>query len=162
MSTRATITAKMKDDVWVSFYKHHDGYIRGGLGEVLMNFVTHHDNKKESFTRSNFIEFVNELGPNIDSLYDMDKIERIIDPLDEDIKTNGLGSYKLHGDTEYHYTFDRLHGKTFLFVQKRDYENGAQNGTENTKTGHWTDFADKELIGVSGGPFFDQILNKIV
>lgn len=155
MSTRATITAKMKDDVWVSFYKHHDGYIKGGLGEALMNFVTHNDPKKESFTRSSFIEFVDELEPKIIGLYDLDKIERIVEG-------NFLGSYKLHSDTEFHYTFDRLHGKTFLFVQKRDYDNGAQNGTENTKTGHWTDFAEKELIGVTGGPFFDQILNKIV
>lgn len=152
MSTRATITAKMKDDVWVSFYKHHDGYIKGGLGEALMNFVTHSDPKKESFTRSSFIEFVDELGPNF--VFDATNVERIVEG-------NFLGSYKLHGDTEFHYTFDRLHGKTFLFVQRRDWEDGAQNGTENTKTGHWTDFAEKELIGVTGGPFFDQILNKI-
>tara|TARA_Y100000004_G_C8920176_1_gene415062 strand:+ start:767 stop:1234 length:468 start_codon:yes stop_codon:yes gene_type:complete len=150
MSTRATITAKMKDDVWVSFYKHHDGYIVGGLGEVLMNFVTYNDPKKESFTRSSFLEFVDELEPKV---VGMEKVERIMDG-------PWLGSYKLHGDTEFHYTFDRLQGKTFLFVQRRDYENGAQNGASNSETGHWTDFAEKNLIGVSGGPFFDQILNS--
>ena len=151
MSTRATIEAKMNDGVNVSFYKHHDGYIRGGLGEALINFVTYKDKNKESFTRSSFIEFVDELEPK---MVGMEKVERIVEG-------NFLGSYKLHGDTEFHYTFDRLHGKTFLFVQIRDYENGAQNGTDQTETGHWTDFAEKELIGVSGGPFFDQILNKI-
>ncbi len=154
MSTRATITAKMKDDTWVSFYKHHDGYIKGGIGEALMQFVTYNDKNNESFTRSNFIEFVNELRPNF--VFDANNVERIAKGNNQELE-----SFKLHGDTEFHYTFDRLHGKTFLFVQRRDWENGAQNGTENTKTGHWTDFAEKELIGVTGGPFFDQILNKI-
>ena len=148
MSTRATITAKMKDGVWVSFYKHHDGYITSGLGEVLMNFVTYNDEKKESFTRSSFLEFVDELEPKI---IGMEKVERIVDG-------NFLGSYKLHGDTEFHYTFDKLHGKPFLFVQKRDWNNEEQYQASISETGHWTDFAEKELIAVSGGPFFDQVL----
>ncbi len=145
MSTRATITAEMTDGVWVSFYKHHDGYIRGGLGEALMNFVTYNDPKKESFTKSSFINFVNELEPK---MIGMEKVERIVEG-------NFLGSYKLHGDTEYHYTFQKLNGSSFLFVQKRDFENGAQNGASQTETGHWTDFAEKELIGLSG-LFFDH------
>ena len=77
MSTRATIEAKMNDGVNVSFYKHHDGYIKGGLGEALMNFVTHNDPKKESFTRSSFIEFVDELGPNF--VFDATNVERIVE-----------------------------------------------------------------------------------
>ena len=157
MSTRATITAKMNDKedkmnhVWVSFYKHHDGYIKGGLGEALMNFVTYNDPKKESFTKSSFLQFIDELEPK---MVGMEKVERVMDG-------QWLGSYKLHGDTEYHYTFDKLHGKTFLFVQERDYTDSAQNGTDRTETGHWTDFAEKTLIGVSGGPFFDHILDKL-
>jgi hypothetical protein len=37
-----------------------------------------------------------------------------------------------------------------LTVQKRDYTDAVQNGTDLTKTGHWTDFAVREIIGRVG------------
>ena len=37
-----------------------------------------------------------------------------------------------------------------LTVQKRDYDDSAQNGTDQTKTGHWTDFATRESIARFG------------
>ena len=47
MSTRSTIevryTAGATKEIGYgdSFYKHHDGYIKGGLGELLIHFITY-------------------------------------------------------------------------------------------------------------------------
>lgn len=53
-------------------------------------------------------------------------------------------SYRVHGDTEYHYTIEN----GSLFVQVRDYENAEQNGDL-----HWTNFAPKvELANSDSSP----------
>ena len=152
MSTRATITVKMNDGNNVSFYKHHDGYVKGGLGEALMNFISVADLEKEPFTKYNFLNFVNE--SDVVNPTGFEEIEII-----KNEYWNNGEEFKSHGDTEYHYTIMRAkeNGSIFLFVQKRDYNNGAQNGADKTETGHWTDFAEKGLIGLSGLLFDHKI-----
>ena len=144
MSTRATITAKMPEGGYVSFYKHHGGYIENGLGEALMQFVAFADYQQEPFTLETFTQFVNDT--------------KCVNPVGFDeieiIKSNydlwAQEQFKSHADTEFHYTIERRNGKNYLLVQKRDWENGSQNGANLTETGHWTDFADKEMIGATG------------
>ena len=144
MSTRATITAKMPEGGYVSFYKHHDGYIENGLGEALMQFVAFADYQQEPFTLETFTQFVNDT--------------KCVNPVGFDeieiIKSNydlwAQEQFKSHADTEFHYTIERRNGKNYLLVQKRDWENGSQNGANLTETGHWTDFAEKEMIGATG------------
>ena len=47
MSTRSTIEVRYTANVTKetgygnSFYKHHDGYVKGGLGELLIYFITY-------------------------------------------------------------------------------------------------------------------------
>lgn len=143
MSTRATITVRMNDGNNLSFYKHHDGYINGGLGEALMNYVSVRDLEKEPFTKYSFIDFVTE--SEVVNPIGFDKIETIK-------SESFLGDeHKLHGDTEYHYTIrkNKNSGRVFLYVQKRDYNDMEQNEA-NSSNGHWTDVAPFELIGISG------------
>ena len=101
MSTRATITVRQNDGSFSSFYKHHDGYLNGGLGEALMNFISVVDLEKEPFTKSSFINFVKE--SEVINPYGIENIERI--------KSEfwGVGAeHKAHGDTELHYTIERV------------------------------------------------------
>lgn len=154
MSTRATINIETSSEGSVSIYKHHDGYIKGGLGEALMNFMTY---ATVIFTAKEFIaEFVDFINNDCDlSEFNSNGYQENNFDIVESVYWAGE-EYKSHSDTEYHYTLSLRHNNGYaLFVQKRDYENGSQNGADKTETGHWTDFAEKELIGLSG-LFFDH------
>ena len=156
MSTRATIAIETKEEKnVVSIYKHNDGYVKGGLGQALMEFVLYAMAFKtaEKFI-IDFVEFCREQEGDKYFGFRQYNFERI----DSDFWPKGQ-EFKSHSDTEYHYTLaiGKDNKSYFLFVQKRDWENGAQNGASQTETGHWTDFADKELIGKSGLLFDHKI-----
>jgi hypothetical protein len=141
MSTRATVSVEYKNNFVDSFYKHHDGYIKGGLGELLMNFVSVCKTLDAENFLADFKDFVENTEINSVEVTEMEKINA---------SENSADLHRLHGDTEYHYTICPSKFGWALLVQRRDYDNGFQNGTENTKTGHWTDFASNEMLGFSG------------
>tara|TARA_R100001463_G_scaffold39743_2_gene84873 strand:+ start:8495 stop:8947 length:453 start_codon:yes stop_codon:yes gene_type:complete len=144
MSTRSTIevrysaTATKDSGFGESFYKHHDGYIKGGLGELLIHFVTYTNMPKMTFL-NRFQEFAKE-----------HRINAVADDVNRLEKLDNVESYREHGDTEYHYTIMPSNKGWLLTVQERDYTDSAQNGTDQTKTGHWTDFAPRKTIGRAG------------
>ena len=150
MSTRATINIETSSEGSVSIYKHHDGYVKGGLGQALMEFVLYARgfNNSKGFLKD-FVTFTNADEKVFG--FELNAFGKI----HSDFWAKGE-EFKSHSDTEYHYTLSLRHNNGYaLFVQKRDYENGSQNGADKTETGHWTDFAEKELIGLSG-LFFDH------
>jgi hypothetical protein len=142
MSTRSTIevryTAGATKEIGYgdSFYKHHDGYIKGGLGELLIHFITYTETLNLDFY-GKFREFVRNTEINSVEVEELEKL-------------NNVESYRQHGDTEYHYTIMPSNKGWLLTVQERDYTDSAQNGTDQTKTGHWTDFAPRKTIGRAG------------
>lgn len=141
MSTRATIEVKYTEEFSDSFYKHHDGYVKGGLGELLMHFVSVNKSMDVGSFLPKFQEFVANTEINSVEVKEIEKINTLNEP---------TADYRLHGDTEYHYTICPSNFGWALMVQRRDYSDGAQNGTDQTKTGHWTDFASNEMLGFSG------------
>ena len=144
MSTRSTIevryTAGATKEIGYgdSFYKHHDGYIKGGLGELLIHFITYTKALNLDFL-AKFKEFAQE-----------HRINAVADDVNRLEKLENVESYRQHGDTEYHYTIMPSNKGWLLTVQERDYTDSAQNGTDQTKTGHWTDFAPRKIIGRAG------------
>ena len=141
MSTRSTIevrfTADAKKGVGLgdSFYKHHDGYIKGGLGELLQHFVAYADSLDWGKFKSSFSEFVKE-----------NRVNSVADYVDEIEKLDNVESFKDRGDTEYHYTIMPSMNGWKLTVQQRDYDDERQN-LEHV---HWTDFAERKTIGRKG------------
>jgi hypothetical protein len=142
MSTRSTIEVRYTGGATKeigygdSFYKHHDGYIKGGLGELLIHFITYTESLNLNFL-GKFQEFVRNIEINFVEVEELEKL-------------NNVESYRQHGDTEYHYTIMPSNKGWLLTVQERDYNDSAQNGTDQTKTGHWTDFAPRKTIGRCG------------
>lgn len=146
MSTRATIEVKGKDGSSISIYKHHDGYVKNGLGEQLAVYLMHCESTKDNFGS------IPRLRPNsFPSRFSAWGIQQFgamahlheLEVIDYNDKF-GLQLYTKHGDTEYHYTIEN----GSLFVQVRDYENAEQNGDL-----HWTYFAEKvELANSDSSP----------
>ena len=141
MSTRSTIeirytaNADKENGYGDSFYKHHDGYIKGGLGELLQHFVAYADSHDWGKFKSSFLSFARE-----------NKVNSVADYLDEIEKLDNVESFKDRGDTEYHYTIMPSMKGWVLTVQERDFEDERQN----LEDVHWTDFAKRKTIGRKG------------
>jgi hypothetical protein len=89
MSTRANII--IKGDEWtpeIHYYKHHDGYIDGGLGGMLSDFVKDKKDIENAKFMSKFI------------CYTLTKFG-IVSNVQEIEITNSV-----HGDVEYVYEYD--------------------------------------------------------
>ena len=151
MSTRATMQIETNNGAVTSYYKHHDGYIKSGLGEALMNFVLYTKRfQYASEFMASFFSFLKEVDELNSAGFELENFEKI----DSDFYEGE--EFKLHGDTEFHYTIVISKGnEMYLFVQKRDWANEEQNRLNSDENFHWTDAADKELIGKSG-LFFDH------
>ncbi|QDP60665.1 MAG: hypothetical protein Unbinned1469contig1000_44 [Prokaryotic dsDNA virus sp.] len=158
MATRATITVETKKENDVSIYKHYDGYIKGGLGEMLMKFVsvTKAKNTAEELI-NDFVEFCKAEfgGKPADNVYGSGFDKKNFERVESEYWLEGQ-EFKSHSDTEFHYSLKigNNNSDIILFVQRRNYNDDFQNGTELTRTGHWTDFAVLECIGRTGN-FFD-------
>jgi hypothetical protein len=122
MSTRATITVKQPEGGYLSYYKHHDGYISGGLGEALMHYVSYSDPVLCKFTKEDFVDYVEKTECVNSYFFDQD-----VELIEGDIELWASEQYKVHGDTEYHYSVEIGKGnKYYLFVQERDYTDGEK------------------------------------
>lgn len=141
MSTRSTIevrytgNADKENGYGDSFYKHHDGYIKGGLGELLQHFVAFAGPLDWGKFKSSFSSFAKE-----------NRVNSVADYVDEIEKLDNVESYKDRGDTEYHYTIMPSTTGWILTVQQRDYEDERQN----IEDVHWTEFATRTIIGRKG------------
>ncbi len=160
MSTRATIQVIGAEES-ISIYKHHDGYVKNGLGEYLGIFMSHAESSKNTFgsiarmQTKNFPSRFSAWGlqqfGSQAYLHELQVIALELTNPKYDIKDGHLyrrqNTYMRHGDTEYHYTIEN--GK--LFVQARDWDNKEQNADKNGiyHWSHWTLFAPKvELLNV--------------
>lgn len=143
MSTRATIQVKGAEES-ISIYKHHDGYVKNGLGEYLGIFMSHAESSKNTFgsiARMQPTSFPSRFSAwglqQFGSQAYLHELQVIALETHCNVEQD---TYMRHGDTEYHYTIEN--GK--LFVQVRDWDNMEQNGDK-----HWTLFAPKvELLNV--------------
>ena len=143
MSTRATIQVKGAEES-ISIYKHHDGYVKNGLGEYLGIFMSHAESSKNTF--GSIARMQPTSFPSRFSAWGLQQFgsQAYLHELQvialETLCNVEQDTYMRHGDTEYHYTIEN--GK--LFVQVRDWDNMEQNGDK-----HWTLFAPKvELLNV--------------
>jgi hypothetical protein len=160
MSTRATIQVKGAEES-ISIYKHHDGYVKNGLGEYLGIFMSHAESSKNTFgsiARMQPTSFPSRFSAwglqTFGSNAYLHELQIIALETDSNTENN---TYMRHGDTEYHYTIEN--GK--LFVQVRDWDNKEQNGDK-----HWTLYAPKvELLNVRKKDYsmitFQKTIEKI-
>jgi hypothetical protein len=140
MSTRATIQLIDDNGTEVSIYKHHDGYIKGGLGELLMNFVAYSGDLTAATFVKKFTEFVNDSKINSVTVEEMETISHLPKEMRD---SNG---YVLHGDTEFHYTIKN----GLLFVKEKEWDDEDMFSDDY----HWTEVAKNRPLARAG--FFFQ------
>ena len=154
MSTRSTITLSYRDEETKygigeykkigTFYHHHDGYIKGGIGMTLAKFCAN----AEGVTPENMLAKLQEFSKKPHQ-YDLKNMQK-------------TSYYQDHGDTEFHYEVQLWNNKLsvwgFSRIWNEDMQNAYVESIGENRTPHWTNFMNVNFTLVNRGEYTNQFI----